>query len=54
MTIIKEKEKEEKTKEKKGRKEPLRSEPATWSFIKQTLYRLSYPDIMIRIHIQNI
>ena len=48
MTIIKQKrrrrrKKEKKKEKKKGRKEPLRSEPATWSFIKQTLYRLSYP-----------
>ena len=48
MTIIKEKKKKQ-----KSRKEPLRSEPATWSFIKQTLYRAS-PDFMIRIHIQNV
>ena len=42
MTIIKEKRRRRKKKErKKGRKETLRSEPATWSFIKQTLYRLS-------------
>ena len=37
MTIIE----GEKKNKKKNRKEPLRSEPATWSFIKQTLYRLS-------------
>ena len=40
MSIIKEKEEEEekkkKKKKKKSRKQPLRSEPATWNFIKQT------------------
>ena len=42
MTIIKEKEeKKNKKTKKKNRKEPLRSEPATWSFIKLTLCRLS-------------
>ena len=42
MTRIKEKRRRKKRK--KFRKEPLRSEPATWSFIKQTLYRLSQPE----------
>ena len=45
MTIIKEKrrrrKKKKKKKKKKKEKEPLRSEPATWSFIKQTIYRLN-------------